>query len=106
MVHSGCFFLFLFRFIWLCLLGLQTAGKLSEFGLNVVVGALSVFELLDLLLAHCFHFIEELLVEGLLLWVHGLFDLRVLVVGGVTFDVCYLLNLLLVPLQCTELDIL
>jgi hypothetical protein len=34
----------------------------------------------------------------LLLWVYGFLDLRVLVAGGVTFDVCYLLNLLLVPL--------
>jgi len=52
MVHSVCFLLFLFHFFWFSCLGLQAAGELGQFGLNVVVGALSVFELLDLLLAN------------------------------------------------------
>lgn len=115
MVHSVCFLviffithfiLFLFiRFFWLCFFGLQAFGELGEFGLNVGVGLLPVFELLDLLLAHRFNFIEELLVQGLLLWVYGLLDLRIFVVGGVTFDACYFLDLLLVPLKSAELDV-
>ena len=98
MVHSVCFLLFRFSFYWFCCLGLQAAGELRKFGLNAVVGALSVFELLDLLLTHCFYFLEELLVQGFLLWVYGLLDLRVFVVRDVFLDACYFLNLFLVPL--------
>lgn len=100
MVHSGCFLLFRLsfdRFCFLCLV-LKTGGELRKFGLNVCVRALSVFELLDLLLTNCFYFLEELFVKGLLLWVYGLLDLRVFVVRDVFLDACYFINLLLVPL--------
>jgi len=49
-------------------------------------------------LTHCFYFLEELLVQGFLLWVYGLLDLRVFVVRDVFLDACYFLNLFLVPL--------